>query len=66
MLPVELAQLDGLIDDELLITGVGFTTTIVDAVADEQLNEVALYVAVAYTSYVPSIAVVAFALTCGF
>ena len=50
MLPVELAQSDGLVDDELLITGVGFTTTIVDAIADEQLNAVAVYVAMAITS----------------
>ena len=51
MLPVELAQSDGLVDDELLIAGVGFTTTIVDAVADGQFNVVeVVYVAVAYTS----------------
>ena len=66
MLPVELAQFDGLVESELLIAGVGFTTTIVDAIADEQLNAVAVYVAMAITSYVPPIDVVAVALTCGF
>jgi hypothetical protein len=40
ILPVALAQFDGLVNDELLIAGVGFTTTIVDAVADGQFNVV--------------------------
>ena len=38
MVPVALAQFVGLVNDELLIAGVGFTTTIVDAVADGQFN----------------------------
>jgi len=40
MVPVALAQFDGLVNDELLIAGVGFTTTIVDAVAEGQFNVV--------------------------
>ena len=40
MVPVALAQFDGLVNDELLIAGVGFTTTIVDAGADGQFNVV--------------------------
>ncbi len=50
MVPVELAQFVGLVDDEIPIAGVGFTTTIVDAVADGQFNVVVvIYVAVAIT-----------------
>ena len=40
MVPVALEQFVGLVDDEPLIEGVGFTTTIVDAVADGQFNVV--------------------------
>jgi hypothetical protein len=66
ILPVALAQFDGLVNDELLIAGVGFTTTIVDAVADGQFNVVVvIYVAVAITLYVPAIPSVALVLTCG-
>jgi hypothetical protein len=42
ILPVALAQFDGLVNDEVVITGVGFTTTIVDAVADGQFNAVGI------------------------
>jgi len=40
MVPVALAQFVGLVDDEVVIIGVGFTTTIVDAVADGQFKVV--------------------------
>ena len=40
MVPVALAQFVGFVDDEVVIAGVGFTTTIVDAVADGQFNVV--------------------------
>jgi hypothetical protein len=65
MVPVAVAQLDGLLEDELLMAGVAFTTTVVLAL-DGQFKLLVAYAAVAVTVYDPAMAVVADADTVGF